>query len=203
MYIPDAFRQEDLGDLHRLIEEYNFGLVISDDGERPLATSIPFMLHRDRGQFGTLVFHLARNNPQWQTLAGDKPILCIFQGPHSYVSADWYVDEGSVPTWNFMVVHTYGRARKLDDGEGTMWPMLKELVDHHENAERSSWDRAKAHRPDLMPHIVAFEMPIDRIEGQFKLNQNKSDRDRASVIAALERSEDTQRQAVAEAMRRY
>lgn len=202
MYIPDAFREERLSRLHDVIEEYNFGLVVSDDGAQPLATWIPFMLHRDRGENGTLVFHLAKNNPQWPTFETGRPILCIFQGPHSYVSADWYVDEGSVPTWNFVMVHAYGIATRITDTERAMWPMLKELVDHHENAEGSGWDRTKAHRPDLMPRIVAYEMPIDRIEGQFKLNQNKSEADRHSVIAALEASGDTQRRAVAAMMRR-
>lgn len=217
MYVPDHFRESETSVLHSFIEEHNFGTVISSAETAPYATHVPFILDRSGGPFGTLEFHLARNNPQWKSLlpsnqsrAGDvggeisaAPILVVFTGPHRYITPSWYVNPGSVPTWNYTAVHATGIPELVSD-EGEVWNMLRRLMAPLEGGEKSTWDfETHGFLPHLMKNIVAFTMRIDILEGQFKLNQNKNPEDVRSVIEALRLQGDENCLAVAHLMQVY
>src|SRR5206468_2683175 len=136
---------------------------------------------------GTLLSHMARANDQWQDFARGAEALVIFQGHHTYISPSWYEIHPSVPTWNYMVVHAYGTPRLITDDD-RIRAALRELVATHESAFDEPWpmDLPDDYLRKMLRGIVAFEIPITRLEGKFKLSQNRSERDRQLVIAALE-----------------
>src|SRR5262249_20205539 len=141
-------------------------------------------------------------NPQWRLFAADRPVLVVFWGAHAYVSPSWYGKHPSVPTWNYVTVHAYGIPRGIEDA-GRVRALLDRLG-------RTFGDgRAAPGRMDTLPDsyldgmvrgIVAFEIPIDRLEGKAKLSQNRSADDRARVQAALRAEDDPLARTVAELM---
>ncbi len=204
MYLPPPFRETRPGALAALIRDYNFGTLVTHGPEGLAASHLPFLYDPERGPHGTLRAHMARANPQWPDFAGGEEALAIFQGPHAYVSPSWYTVSPAVPTWNYAVVHAYGVPRVIDD-EG-LRALLEELVRTHEAGFAAPW------RFDSLPDeyverqaraIVGFEIPVTRLEGKFKLNQNRSEADHERVIAALSDASDSLRPAVGEMMREW
>jgi transcriptional regulator len=183
MYVKSDYAERELPVLHDMIESARFGLLIlCVDG--PLAAHIPFVLHRDEGQYGTLVAHVARVDPLARHLGAGHEALAIFSGPRAYVSPRWYPD-GGLPTYNFLAVHALGRPRLLEDRDAVL-AHLAELVAVHEVA--SPWSLASApqdHVAGLLPHITAFTLEIASIQGKRKLSQNRSPEDRDGVIRGL------------------
>ena len=180
MYIPEAFREQDPEALRALIRGNSFGVLVTQADDGPIASHLPFLLDAERGEHGVLVAHVARANPHWRCLA-DRESLAIFQGPHAYVSPRWYTTPMAVPTWNYAAVHAYGTARLLEDPAEVM-DALERLVRQHD----PSWVMPEGDFiRKLASGIVAFELPIARLEGKFKLSQNRSEADRRGVAAAL------------------
>ena len=201
MYIPDAFAETDLDRLHDLIEAYDFAMLITPGEPTPLVSHLPFVLDRANGSNGTLQAHMARGNPQWQSFAGEA--LVVFRGPHSYVSPTWYEpDAPAVPTWNYAVVEAYGTPRIVDDAE-ELRAQQKRLVATHEAGRSPSWTmdgQPPAYIEGMLKGIVGFEIPIARLEGKFKLSQNRSTADQRQVAEALNDSGDEDGQALATLM---
>lgn len=204
MYIPSTFQVTDNSQLHELMEAYNFAAVLTVDPDGlPFATHMPLMLERERGPYGTLVGHMARANPQWRHFQADQDILVMFQGPHAYISPSWYVGAFNVPTWNYAVVHAYGVPRIVEEA-GQIQAMLDALVDHHEKTMATPWtaDWADPRHEKLIKAVVGFELPITRLEGKFKLNQNKSQADQKGVIQAVDAADHPDGPAMAQLMTR-
>jgi transcriptional regulator len=183
MYVKPDYAARELPVLHDMIESARFGLlVLCADG--PLVAHIPFVLHRDRGQFGTLEAHVARADPLARHLAAGPEVLAIFSGPSVYVSPRWYPD-GGLPTYNFLAVHAYGHPRPLENRDAVL-AHLAELVAVHEVGSSWSLASAPAGRVDeLLPQILAFTLEISSIQGKRKLSQNRLPEDRAGVIRGL------------------
>ncbi|HEY2141247.1 MAG TPA: FMN-binding negative transcriptional regulator [Solirubrobacteraceae bacterium] len=203
MYVNPHFAERELPVLHDTIEAVRFGLlVLCHDG--PLAAHVPFVLHREEGPFGTLFAHVARNDPLARHLDGDREALVIFTGPRAYVSPRWYSAAG-LPTYNFLAVHAHGHPRPLESQDAVL-NHLGELVDVHERPFPSPWTLAAAsesHVAGLLPHVAAFTLEIEAIQGKRKLSQNRTVEDRDGVIRGLrERGRDDDR-AIAEAMVAY
>jgi transcriptional regulator len=160
------------------------------------------MIDAGRGPHGTLIAHMARANPHWRAFERAAPSLVVFVGPHAYVSPAWYHHQETVPTWNYAVVHATGTPRIVTD-DPAMRRMVLRLVDEHEAPLGHPWETEKAEAVmDVeMKAIVGFEIPIDRIEGKFKLNQNRAREDQEGVVRALEGSEDPGAREVARLMR--
>src|SRR5262245_13976556 len=114
MYNPVHFAVSELSTLYAAIERYSFALLVSQAGGEMTASHLPLLLDRQSDSQGTLLGHMARDNPQWQQ-AADQPVLAVFSGPHVYVSPGWYEARGVVPTWNYVAVHAYGRLELIDD----------------------------------------------------------------------------------------
>lgn len=188
MYIPQYSAVTDLAPLHDAIEQYSFGLLVSNDaGGEVVASHLPFLLDRSRGPQGTLVAHMARANPQWRTSAGQK-VLVVFSGPHAYVSPTWYAAERVVPTWNYVAVHAYGPLELIEDNDQAI-AILEQTVNHFEQPLPKPWrlsDQPPEFIGQLSRQIVAFRIPIERLEGKWKLNQNHPPERREKVIAVLE-----------------
>jgi transcriptional regulator len=205
MYVNPHYIERELPILHDTIEAIRFGLlVLCADG--PLAAHVPFVLHRDEGRLGTLVAHVARNDPLARHLDDEPEALAIFGGPRAYVSPRWCPSD-VLPTYNFVAVHANGRPRVLGDDDAVL-AHLAELVDVHEEQEGSAspWSIASASKSyvtGLLPNIVAFTFEIETIQGKRKLSQNRAVEDREGVIRGLrERGGDDDR-AIAEAMAVY
>jgi transcriptional regulator len=200
MYVPKVFAVEDLGRLQDFMEEFNFATIITQRDGELTASHIPFLLDRTVEPYGALRAHIAIRNPQLKDLQSSARALVIFQGPHSYVSPSWYVQPENVPTWNYTVVHAYG-IPKIGD-RAAMVALLKDLTGKHEKGLEQPWD-FDASAPwiqKLLTEIAAFEIKIEKLQGKFKLNQNRTPADRAGVIRALSRSEDPNQRSVAELM---
>jgi transcriptional regulator len=212
MYVPKhfAFPEGAPSELHDLIEDQVFGILVapgdgSGDPERGLqAVHMPFVLDRSAGPHGTLAGHVARANPVWRAFAPEREVLVICQGPHCYVSPDWYASPGLVPTWNYVAVHCYGTPLRVTD-ESAVIAHLRQLSALAEERllPKRPWtlDKIKPTLTTLIRHIVAFRIEITRIEGKRKLNQNRTAADRAGVIRALEVSGRSADQDIAEVMR--
>lgn len=201
MYSPDVFQIHDAGLLAAFMAQHSFATLVSSDGNSLQATHIPVILQQGRGIHGTLISHLARANPQWQHFQEGREVLTIFQGPHAYISPAWYVTSPAVPTWNYTAVHAYGVPRVVEDHE-RLAQMLSDLIEANESGRKGRWsgELPVEFRDRLMKGIVGFEMEITRIEGKFKLSQNRP-QDVPGIIAALECSESSMDRDVATLMR--
>ncbi|MFN3153045.1 FMN-binding negative transcriptional regulator [Bremerella sp.] len=201
MYIPSAFRVEDASKLAAFIQRHSFATFITDDGTAPFASHLPMLFRPDAGSHGTLVSHMARANPQWQHFASGGEALSIFHGPHSYISPSWYQTEPAVPTWNYVAVHAYGIPTVISEHERVV-SLLSETILAYEADFEQPWPGAlpDEFRDKLMRGIVAFEIPIARIEGKFKLGQNRPAADTQGVFDALSHSDNANSQAVAQLM---
>jgi transcriptional regulator len=201
MYIPPAFRIEDASKLAAFIQRHSFATLITHDGTAPFASHLPMLFRPDVGSRGTLVSHMARANPQWQHFASGGEVLAIFHGPHSYISPSWYQTELAVPTWNYATVHAYGLPAVFSEHERVV-SLLRETVSAYEASFEQPWsgDLPEDFRDKLLHGIVAFEIPVTRIEGKFKLGQNRPAADTQGVFDALSCSEDADSLAVARMM---
>jgi transcriptional regulator len=201
MYVPPHFAESDPAALHAFIERHSFGLLVSSVDGVPFATHLPLLLDRAAGPHGTLIGHVARANPHWRELAG-ATALAVFSGPHAYVSPTWYEAENVVPTWNYVAVHAYGRAELVDDRDALL-EIVRRSVAVYEAGMPRPWvlDASSGYVGRLLAQIVGFRIPIDRIEGKWKLNQNHPAERRAKVARALREQGGEDALEVAELMR--
>ncbi|MGL4463748.1 MAG: FMN-binding negative transcriptional regulator [Planctomycetia bacterium] len=186
MYIPPAFRVDDLPTLHAFARRHFFATLVSvDAGGRPTAVRLPLLLTADDAPLGVLEGHTARANTQALEAVGES--LAMFDGPHAYVSPTWYAAEDVVPTWNYAAVHAYGQLEIVDDPAAVLG-MLGRLMEVVEGGRPVPWtmERSGAIAEKLLPGIVAFRLRIARWEGKFKLSQNHPLERRRRVAAALE-----------------
>lgn len=202
MYIPSAFREERLDVLHAVMRENSFATMVSNGEDGLVATHLPLILDAERGPFGTIVGHLARENPHWRAFEADQETLVMFQGPHAYISPSWYTVPYAVPTWNYVAVHAYGRPRLVEDA-AALYSIVERTVKIYEAQFDYAWDleARREYAEKLLKNIVGFEMEISRLEGKRKLGQNRSRADQEGVAAALTRQGDPLGVALAELIR--
>lgn len=187
MYTPSHFDNRALADQHQLIRRHPFGLLVTPTPAGVLLTHLPFHLDPAMGPNGTLEAHLARMNPHCDAILAGAPSTAVFQGPDAYVSPRWYADPAkNVPTWNYVAVHVHGTPKPVTEPTALL-ALIGRLTDEHEAYIEQPWNIAEAgsYTDRLVNHIVGFELPIERIEGKFKLSQNRSDADRAGVLKAF------------------
>ena len=185
MYVPRHFAEDDRQALAGIIERHNFGLLVNQVAGAPFASHLPFLLEGNR-----LLAHMARGNPQWRAFVTEAPVLVVFSGPHAYVSPRWYASPRNVPTWNYEAVHVQGVPRVIEEGAGDL---LERLVARHESDAERPWrpgDAGLDYVQGMTRGIVAFEIPVDRIEGKRKLGQNRTPEDRRAAAAHLRNAAD-------------
>ena len=202
VYLPPVFTETRPEILLAHIERHDFAVLVSH-GSRGLAASrVPFLLER-RAENLFLQAHLARPNPQVADLAEAEEVLVLFEGPHAYISPRWYATGPAVPTWNYADVHAYGRPQLIEDKEWLL-AFLRRLSDRHELGAAAPWrieDQPASYISGMLNGVVGFEIRVNRLEGKFKLSQNRPASDRPRIIAALDASGDPTAAAVAALMR--
>jgi len=194
MYLPTAFRQDDLAELHAQIRANPFALLANACSEGVQASHLPLLLEPEEGEFGTLYGHFARANPHWRELQGGGEALAVFSGPDAYVSPGWYpakVEHGKVvPTWNYIAVHARGPVELIEDPERLL-QIVSRLSDRHETGRPQPWavsDAPRDYLDAMLRAIVGFALPIRHLEGKWKLSQNRSVADQAGVHDGLSAS---------------
>jgi transcriptional regulator len=193
MYNPRWFREERVEVLQRAIETISFGTFVTSGKAGLLASHIPMMVDRSEGKFGTIQGHLARGNNQWRDTDPGSQALAMFLGPDAYISPSWYPthrDDGKVvPTWNYISVHASGRPVFFDEAERLLRFVTK-LTVHFEDASSTRWsvaDSPEDYIASELKAIIGFEMPIESLEGKWKLGQNRPEADRNGAIEGLRR----------------
>lgn len=191
MYRPEHFAESRLDELHGILRQHPFGMLVARRLGGLDADHLPFELDTARGPFGTLLAHIARDNPLPAEIVQDAEVLVVFRGPHGYISPGWYPSkretQRSVPTWNYEVVHAHGRLRIIDD-ERFVRGVVARLTRRHEAAEPHPWrmtDAPADYLDAMLQRIVGLEIEITRLEGKRKLGQNREGRDVQGAIDAL------------------
>ena len=189
MYIPPSFRIDDASKLSAFMDSHSFATLVTSDDGVPFATHLPVRHYCGDDGCTTLVSHMARANPQWKHFSAASEILTIFSGPHAYVSPTWYATDHAVPTRNYAAAHVYGAPTVLDDHDRIV-AVLADTTHFYERSFSRPWPGIlpDEFRDKLIDAIVAFEIRVTRIEGKFKLSQNRSSDDVAGVYKALSTS---------------
>jgi transcriptional regulator len=206
MYTPKDFRVDDLAILHADMRQNTLATLISITSTGLVATHLPLLLDEHRGPNGTILGHVSRANLQWQQSDPTAEALIIFTGPDTYVTPSWYPAKQEtgrvVPTWNYAAIHVYGKLTFFEDPE-RLRDIVTRLTNQHEAAFPQPWQVTDA-PPNFIDSqlkaIVGFELPILRIEGKRKFNQNRSAEDRAGVINGLRALNDPRKTEVADLM---
>jgi transcriptional regulator len=196
MYIPSIFAETDLDPLYSFIDEHSFATLVTVEERVPFASHLPMLLDRQRG---VLLGHLARANPHWRSFATSEALV-IFAGPHGYISPTWYEVTPAVPTWNFTVVHVYGQARAILE-ECELSDIVDRLLCKYEKDPTWLKELPADYRHKMLQGIVGVEVPVERIEGKYKLSQNRSHADRLEVVRQLEQRDDAEAHRLAAMMR--
>ena len=198
MYRPKYARKDDQDSIMEFIKQNGFGIIVSQWSGKLLATHIPLELQDNSKLFG----HISRANPQWKNFETGREVLAIFTGPHAYISSSWY-DHENVPTWNYIAIHVYGTIRVIEGDE--LLDSLKKLVDKYEatsqhpvSVERMSPDFVQ----QSLKGIVGFEISINTVEASYKLSQNRDKKNQLSIIAGLEKRNDSASQSIAFEMKK-
>lgn len=191
MYLPSAFRQDDLAELHAQLQASPFALLTSAGAAGVQASHLPLLLAPDEGEFGNLYGHFARANPHWRDLQGGAEALAVFSGPDAYISPGWYpakAEHGKVvPTWNYIAVHARGPVELIEESERLL-QIVSRLSDQHESGRERPWavsDAPREYIDAMLRAIVGFALPIRRLEGKWKLGQNRSAADQQGVRDGL------------------
>jgi transcriptional regulator len=191
MYLPTHFREDRLEVLHRFIEQHGFATLVTLSADGLTANHIPMALDLEPAPLGTLRGHVSRANPLWRDSLPDVSALAIFQGPSAYITPSWYPSTREtgrmVPTYNYVVVHAHGPIRTFED-PAPLEQHLRTLTDLHEAAFPAPWkieDAPADFFQAMMKGIVGIEIPIARLEGKWKVSQNRLPADRAGAEAGL------------------
>jgi transcriptional regulator len=193
MYTPKFNRVEDRATLLEAMQTYSFAILFGPSGTNPMtATHLPLVV-KDEGEHGLIEGHFARANKHWASLAGHETLL-IFPGPHTYVTPALYTEELSVPTWNYIAIHAYGTLELIED-EGSKNRLVEELITKHDPAFFAHWhSEPDGYRRTMLASITGFRIPIARIEGKFKISQNRNAEEHQNIQAAHATGTDDQRE---------
>jgi transcriptional regulator len=202
MYVPPAFKDDDLQNIRAIICSSRLATLVTATADGPIATPLPLFLDETEGERGVLYGHLAKGNPQWR-LAPNGEALTIFMGPEAYVTPSWYATKQEtgkvVPTWNYIAVHAYGPVEFFNEPERLL-DVVTRLTDIHEKSRAMPWavgDAPADFIASQLRGIVGLRIPVTRFEGKRKMSQNRPEADRIGVAAGLAASQKPQDREVA------
>ncbi|MGE5492332.1 MAG: FMN-binding negative transcriptional regulator [Actinomycetota bacterium] len=194
MYIPNAFKEEDLKVLQDLMAQYPLATVVTIGPDGMEANPVPLLYDpapREGAPYGVLRGHLARANPQWQRFRPEAGVLAVFHGPQSYISPNWYpskVEHGkAVPTWNYAVAEAKGSLTVIED-PSRLRRILAELTAVHEADQAQPWsldDAPEDFIANQLKAVVGIEIAVTSLVGKWKMSQNRQEADRHGVATAL------------------
>lgn len=186
MYSPPYNQVDDRAEVLGFMRANNFAVVVTATGGEPRASHLPVLVEERDGGL-VIVAHMAKNNPQWEAFFDDE-VLVVFHGPHAYVSPRWYAEKERVPTWNYAAVHAYGKVRAFHEPEAKRAAVAK-LVAHHDPQWLPDYEKlSPGYMAGMLEAIVAFEIPVDRLETRWKLSQNRGRQEMELITAELEKS---------------
>ena len=191
MYIPKHFEQPSVEAMHALMSTNPFATLVTHGPEGLCANHIPIEVHEDPKPYGTLVGHVARANPVWRDASNNQESMVIFQGANAYITPSWYPSKKEsgrvVPTWNYAVVHAYGHMRVVDDPQWVK-AHIEKLTNRQESSFPHPWaisDAPIEFTEKLIGGVVGIEMVITKLEGKWKMSQNRPESDRDGVARGL------------------
>ena len=198
MHVPHYYSNTNLDEIRDFLSKNSFGILVNILDGKPWATHIPLELGIDEKGTEILEGHIAKANPQWKNFEGSPDVLCIFNGPHAYVSSSWYKEE-EVPTWNYIAVHIYGKLQILSEEE-TM-ASLHRLVDKYEQQSKKplSLNHLSPKTLKQVKGVVGFQIEIREIQAAYKLSQGRA-HDHPNIINELQEREDPGSKAIAKIM---
>ena len=199
MYIPDYTEVKDRTKLITFMKEHNFALLISSNSDFPEVTPLPFVISEEKGNV-KLITHLARANPQWENINEKENVLVLFQGPHCYISPDFYESKINVPTWNYTMVAACGKPKLFHEREKHL-TLVHSMFEILEPKFRNQWNELPDnYKEKLFNGIVGIEIKVEKLEGKFKLSQNKTLNEQRKIIEGLKTSNNSLQKGVAEMM---
>ena len=191
MYQPAHHREDRLDVQHALIRTFPLGILVTSGPSGLVANHVPFLIDPEASRLGTLRAHVARANPLWKESDPDAEVLVIFQGAERYVTPSWYATKREtgkvVPTWNYAVVHAYGRMTVIEDA-AWLKAQIEDLTRVNEAARAEPWavtDAPEKFVDAMVRGIVGLTIEIARIEGKWKVSQNRPEADRRGVVEGL------------------
>lgn len=200
MYIPPYYKEDDEHKLIEFMQAHSFATLINAQENNIRATHLPFVIEkRDEKLF--LVTHMAKANPQWKEFSLQE-VLVIFQGPHAYISPSHYEKKQNVPTWNYIAVHAYGKAVLLEEHEKAV-AVLETMIKTYEAGYFEQWKQLSPEYVNgMVKGITAFEIEVSRLEGKFKLSQNKTKNEQQNIIRSFEKSNDSLQEDISSEMKK-
>jgi len=200
MYLPAHFEETRTPVMHDLVRAHPLATWVVQGADGLVVNHIPFLVDAERGPHGTLMGHVARANPIWKQLG---PSIAVFQGPQAYVSPNFYPSKRAhgkvVPTWNYAVVHAHGTARAIESRDELL-AIVTRLTQTHEADSAVPWavsDAPADFIDQMLKAIVGIEIPIERLEGKWKVSQNRALPDRLGTVAGLRQRGDAHSESMA------
>lgn len=189
MYVPSAFAEDRIDVLHAAMRDAGLATLVTQTPDGLIASHVPMLLDAEPAPYGSLIGHLARGNPQAQGATGDA--LVIFHGPDAYVTPSWYATKRAtgkvVPTWNYVAIHASGPIRFFDE-PNRLLDVVTRLTEREESRRAAPWAVSDAPADfvrGMLTGIIGFELPIVRLQGKWKMSQNRPAEDQAGVVAGL------------------
>ncbi|MBO9730325.1 MAG: FMN-binding negative transcriptional regulator [Chitinophaga sp.] len=199
MYIPQYFRFNHRDEMVAFMKQYSFATIVTQKDQVPVATQLPFVVDDSTGKL-VLKAHFAAANEQAKYIAQNTSLV-IFAEPHAYISPVDYDKKESVPTWNYIAVHAYGKATILTD-EMAVGKAMEQMIMQYEPGYLAQWNGlSDKYKTGMMKGVVAFEIEVTDLQGQKKVSQNKSAGERERISGRLENSGDALAAAIAREMR--
>jgi transcriptional regulator len=206
MYVPNHFKEDRVPELHAAIRAIRIGTLVTLGSEGMEASHIPLLIDPEPAPYGTLRGHIARSNGQWKRATAGGEALVTFLGPNAYVTPNWFPSKREtgkvVPTWNYIAIHASGPLRFFED-KAPLLDIVTRLTNTHEGKRAAPWavtDAPADYIDTMLKAIVGFELPIARLEGKWKLSQNKSAADIAGIRDGLAAEQDEDAAALAAVM---
>jgi transcriptional regulator len=207
VYLPSHFEETRVESLHELIREHSLGTLVTLGSQGLNANHVPFEIEATPAPFGTLQCHVARVNPVWRDFSKDSETLVIFQGAQIYITPSWYATKKEtgkvVPTYNYLVVHAYGRLRVVED-RAWLRNLVERLTNRHEAGRQEPWkvtDAPEDYLETMLGAIVGIEIPVTRLLGKWKASQNRPTVDRDGVARGLSEIDAADARAMAKAVK--
>ncbi len=190
MYIPSFNRVTDRARISAFLHSYGFASLVTRGREGLWVNHLPVLFDEEVGEQGRLRSHMARANPQWRHLESGDEVLCLFHGPHAYISPSYYEQQHTVPTWNYGAIHVYGRPAIVDDA--ALKKIVLDTTSKYESGRPAPWKipLSEEEIDKMCRAIVGFTIEITRVEAKFKLGQNRSAVDQARMLEALRAAPD-------------
>ncbi|HRG38333.1 MAG TPA: FMN-binding negative transcriptional regulator [Bacteroidia bacterium] len=185
MYIPSKFSMRDHATTIAFMQQYSFATIVSSK-EGLDANHLPFVVEETEGVL-KLTSHFSRTNEQWKDIEKGE-VMVIFSEPHAYISPKHYNAKLSVPTWDFIAVHAYGKVTIIDDEERS-FKELEKMINNYDLEYRKQWDELPAdYKNNMRKGIVMFEVEVTRLEAKNKQSQHKSADEKQRILNSLENS---------------